>query len=108
MNGTASALAILLALYHRERTGKATSTHSSLLNTATLTNSETLLRTRDGTLATYPRLNHDQTGLDRGYRMYDVAAGSVAIGALDERRPGALPKVGRVDADGEAPDAFRV
>jgi crotonobetainyl-CoA:carnitine CoA-transferase CaiB-like acyl-CoA transferase len=78
-----------------------------LLNTATFTNSETLLRTPDGTLATYPRLNHDQTGLDHGYRMYDVADGSVAIVALDERRRVALRNVARVDTDEQVADALR-
>ena len=54
LTGASSAIATLLALYHRQRTGLATMTSASLLNTATFTNSETLVGLDDGHLGPYP------------------------------------------------------
>jgi len=84
MTAALSAMATLLTLFHRERTGEANPTHASLLGTATMSNSETLVRKDDGSLAPYPRLTHDQTGIGPGYRLYDTADGTIAVAAVDD------------------------
>ena len=83
LTAASSAVATLLALYHRQKTGEATSTYSSLLNTATFTSGETLLRLDKGDLAPNPELDHDQTGLCGFYRIYEVRDGWVRKSSLD-------------------------
>jgi crotonobetainyl-CoA:carnitine CoA-transferase CaiB-like acyl-CoA transferase len=106
LTAASSAVATLLALYHRRRTGGATSTYSSLLNTATFTSSETLLRLDKGDLAPSPELDHDQTGLGAFYRIYEVRDGWVAVVALDEARRAKLRNVANVDTDEELAPAL--
>lgn len=80
---TASLVATLLALHHRDRTGQGQFVTSSLLGAAVLTNSETFLR--DGTLAgTVPELDPEQTGLSPGERLYRAADGWLALSAQEE------------------------
>jgi crotonobetainyl-CoA:carnitine CoA-transferase CaiB-like acyl-CoA transferase len=101
-----SLVATLLALYERERTGRATATTASLLNAAVFTVSETLLRLDDDQVAPYPRLTQDQTGLDPGYRIYQVADGWVAVAALEDTGRAALRAVAGVEGDSGIPGAL--
>ncbi|MET0146120.1 MAG: CoA transferase [Ilumatobacteraceae bacterium] len=83
LTGAGSAIATLLALYHRERTGQANPTYSALLNTATFTNSETARRLDDGTPLPYPGLDAAQMSIGPGYGIRQVADGWVAFAAPD-------------------------
>jgi crotonobetainyl-CoA:carnitine CoA-transferase CaiB-like acyl-CoA transferase len=94
-----STVATLLALYRRTRTHEGSATYTSLLNTATFTNSETLLCRDDNTLAPYPRLDHDQTGLAPCYRIFETSAGWVAVAALTATSQAALRQVAGVTDD---------
>ncbi|MDO8361975.1 MAG: CoA transferase [Actinomycetota bacterium] len=109
LTGCASAIATLLALYHRARTGEAGTTEGALLNTTTFTASETLLRLADDTIADYVWLNQQQTGVNAGYRIYEVADGEwVAVAAMSARRLAALRAVARVTDDDEIEAALAV
>lgn len=88
----ASLVATLLGLYHRDRTGKGQFVAASLLGTSILTISETHVR-GDGTLAPYPRLDARQTGLDAGYRIYQLADGWICVAAFGDAALGALQRV---------------
>ena len=78
-----SAVATLLAVYHRDRTGAAQLVTGSLLGGGVLTNSETFLQ--DGGLAASAALlDHEQMGLSPGYRLYALADGWIALCALEE------------------------
>ncbi|GAB2982168.1 CoA transferase [Amycolatopsis acidiphila] len=85
LTAAGSAVATLLALYHRRRTGVASSTAASLLNTATFTSNETFLD-ESGAVAPCPRLDGDQAGLGPDYGIRPAADGWVAVVAPDEER----------------------
>src|SRR5207237_6420626 len=59
---------------------------------------------RDGSLAPYPRLDHEQTGLGPGYRIYPAADGWVAVVAPEKGELDALLAVAGV---GEAAELDR-
>jgi crotonobetainyl-CoA:carnitine CoA-transferase CaiB-like acyl-CoA transferase len=107
LTAASSAVATLLALYHRQRTGQATSTFSSLLNIATFTSSETLVRLDQNALAPYPLLDREQTGLGPGYRIYELRDGWVAVAAPDEVRRSRLREVANVPTDDALAPALR-
>jgi crotonobetainyl-CoA:carnitine CoA-transferase CaiB-like acyl-CoA transferase len=77
-----SVIAVLLAMRHRDATGEGADVRASILGTAVLTTSETLLLP-DGMIAPYARMDQDQTGVGPGYRIYECADGWVAVAALD-------------------------
>jgi crotonobetainyl-CoA:carnitine CoA-transferase CaiB-like acyl-CoA transferase len=107
LTAVSSAVATLLALYHRERTGTATATHAALLNTATFTNSETLVQLGTGELAPYPRLDREQTGVWPGQRIYEAADGWIAVVAVDDADAAAFRAIAKVKADAEIGPALR-
>ena len=79
----ASVVATLLAVWHRDRTGRGQQVTGSLLGGGVLTNSETFLK--DGELAVSAApLDHEQMGLSPGYRLYPVADGWIALCARDD------------------------
>jgi len=78
-----SVIAVLLALGHRDRTGEGADVRASILGTAVLTGSETMLLA-DGSIAPYAHMDADQTGLGPGYRIYECADGWVAVAALGD------------------------
>jgi crotonobetainyl-CoA:carnitine CoA-transferase CaiB-like acyl-CoA transferase len=78
-----SLIATLLALYHRFRIGEGQAVAGSILGGGTLTMSELLVHP-DGTLSEFLPLDHEQTGVSPGVRIYQAADGWVALAARDE------------------------
>lgn len=70
----ASLTATLLALYHREQTGKGQFVAASLLGASILTISERIVNA-DGALTPFAGLNHDQTGVSDFNRIYHCQDG---------------------------------
>lgn len=101
MSAMASVPATLLALFKRERDGAGSFVGTSMLGVATVTNSETMLLLDSGSLAPYPEVNSDQTGLTPEYRIYQVAEGEwIAVAACREHQLEALLNVaGVADVD---------
>ncbi|MBX6389567.1 MAG: CoA transferase, partial [Frankia sp.] len=93
LTAMSSAVATLLALYHRERTGEVTASEAALLSTAVFTTSETMLRLETDTLTPVPVLDSQQTGLAPGYRIYQTSDGWVAVVALDADALGVVCRV---------------
>jgi crotonobetainyl-CoA:carnitine CoA-transferase CaiB-like acyl-CoA transferase len=75
--------ALLLAVYHRDRTGKGQNVASSLLGATILSTSETIVHP-DGRMEAFPRLNKSQTGVSREHRIYRSLDGWVAVAALSQ------------------------
>jgi crotonobetainyl-CoA:carnitine CoA-transferase CaiB-like acyl-CoA transferase len=99
LTGAASAVATLLALYHREHTGRSAYTEAALLNTAAFTNSETSVCLADGATLPFPVLDSGQHGISPGYRIYETADGWISIAALDEPSLAAARAVAGVEQD---------
>jgi crotonobetainyl-CoA:carnitine CoA-transferase CaiB-like acyl-CoA transferase len=89
----ASLLPTLLAVYERDRTGRATGTTSSLLAAATMTNSETYLDRTTGEVAPVPAVDPNLFGLDPYYRIYPVGERFVAVAATTPAEQDALRAV---------------
>ncbi len=84
-----SIIATLLALYHRDRTGRTQFVAGSLLGGGVLTCSETYLDATGQTVP-MPMLDHEQTGIEPGYRILQVADGWIAIAATTDDQRAAL------------------
>jgi len=82
-NGYLSAIAILQALYHRERTGEGQFVHTSIVNAHLLNASMTWLDA-DGTPANRPVLDPMQTGWDERYRLHETANGWLCVALLTD------------------------
>ena len=90
---SASAVASLLGLYHRDVTsGTGQAVAASLLGSSLLTVSETAALP-DGSLLPFARLDRDQTGISPGCRMYRVRDGWVAVVAPTPETLAALLRV---------------
>jgi crotonobetainyl-CoA:carnitine CoA-transferase CaiB-like acyl-CoA transferase len=99
----ASVVATLLALYHRDRTGKGQFVASSLLGAGALTASETYVGS-DGVLAPFPSLDAEQTGIAPGYRIIKLRDGWIGVAARRPEQLSALCSVaGTEDAEMIAP-----
>jgi crotonobetainyl-CoA:carnitine CoA-transferase CaiB-like acyl-CoA transferase len=83
-NGVMSAVAVIQALYHRERTGEGQFVDTSIINMGFLYNSSTFVRA-DGTGPERHQLDAYQTGLNALYRLYETADGWLCLAALEER-----------------------
>jgi len=78
---TLSAIATLMALYHRDRTGEGQFVDGSLLNAGLWYNSDAFIAYNNG-VRTRPTLNAGQTGTSAAYRIYQTAAGWICVAAL--------------------------
>jgi crotonobetainyl-CoA:carnitine CoA-transferase CaiB-like acyl-CoA transferase len=104
---TSSFVATMLALYLQRTTGKGSFVSGSLLGAAVESNSETMLLRESDTLAPYPRLLPDQSGISVGYRIYRTVDDEwVAVAAIDDHRLAALRRVAGVAADHDVEAAF--
>jgi crotonobetainyl-CoA:carnitine CoA-transferase CaiB-like acyl-CoA transferase len=92
-----SALALLLALFHRNRTGEGQSMWTSILHGSMLYTADSWLAA-DGTPSARPALDQEQLGLGPLYRLYETRDGWLQLAAVREahwqalcgalRRPG--------------------
>ena len=107
-----SVVSTLLAVYERDRTGRAIDVAGSLLGPGVLTTSETYLQA-DGTLAPMARLDHDQMVTTPGARLLICSDAWIAVAAhrddqvarlcevLGVVAPDSLPKAAADRASGE-------
>ncbi len=100
-----SVVAVLLALRRRELTGEGADVRASILGTAVLTTSETLLLA-DGSIAPYDQMDADQTGIGPGYRIYRCTDGWIAVAAIGAEARDRLRHAGGCEDDADLPDAF--
>jgi crotonobetainyl-CoA:carnitine CoA-transferase CaiB-like acyl-CoA transferase len=91
-NGFLSAIAIVQALAHRDRTGEGQFCTTSIVN-AQLLVSSTVIARADGTAFERPRLDAMQTGFSPLHRLYECADGWLCVVATGEAEAGALCRV---------------
>jgi crotonobetainyl-CoA:carnitine CoA-transferase CaiB-like acyl-CoA transferase len=73
-NGFLSAVAVIQALWHRDRTGEGQFVDTSIINAALLNTSYAVARP-DGTGFERPRIDGLQTGFSAGHRLYETRQG---------------------------------
>ena len=73
-NGFLSAVAIVNAIYHRDRTGEGQFVDTSIINAALL-NTSYAVATPDGKGFERPRIGGDQVGYSAGHRLYNTQDG---------------------------------
>ncbi len=83
-NGFLAAIAIVQALYDRERTGEGQKVDAAIINASLLTTSYAYV-TADGKGAPRPRLDRMQTGLSALYRLYETADGWLCVAAYEQK-----------------------
>ncbi len=82
-NGFLSAIAMLQAIYHRDRTGEGQFVDTSILN-ACLINSSYAWLTADGHGAERPHLDAQQLGITALYRLYATREGWLCLAAITD------------------------
>jgi crotonobetainyl-CoA:carnitine CoA-transferase CaiB-like acyl-CoA transferase len=82
-NGYLSAIGIIEALYHRNRTGDGQMVNTAILKACLLSSSYAYVGA-DGTPATRPRLDAWQLGTSALYRLYETADGWLCLAALTD------------------------
>jgi crotonobetainyl-CoA:carnitine CoA-transferase CaiB-like acyl-CoA transferase len=87
-----SLIGLLLAVYHRDRTGAAIPVAASLLGGTIWCTSEVAVHS-DGRLEPYPRLDRAQTGVSDEHRIYRCADGWIAVAALGRSEIAAFRKL---------------
>ena len=100
-----SAAGTLMAVFQRDRTGRATDVAASLLGAGVLTNGETYLRS-DGSLADVPVLDADQTMIGPGERIIRLADGWIAVAATSAEEVSALCRVAGVVEPDDVPESL--
>jgi crotonobetainyl-CoA:carnitine CoA-transferase CaiB-like acyl-CoA transferase len=83
-NGFLSAIAVLQALYHRQRTGVGQAVDTSIVNAALLNTSYAWVTADGATAAERPHLDADQLGLGPLYRLYETADGWLCVAAVTD------------------------
>jgi crotonobetainyl-CoA:carnitine CoA-transferase CaiB-like acyl-CoA transferase len=97
-NGFLSAIGIVNAIYHRDRTGEGQFIDTSIINAALL-NTSYAVATKDGKGFERPRIGGDQVGYGPFHRIYETNAGWICVVAQTEAQRAALLKtVGAGDA----------
>ena len=90
--GLLGAIAVLMALYNRARTGRGAELSVPLMNAGLFLGSD-LIRHADGTVEGLPELNASQTGRRPAERLYQAADGWIAIAIRDKAAASALARV---------------
>ena len=91
-NAFLSVIAILQALYHRDRTGEGQFVDACIVNGATLDASDAYLLP-NGKLGARLHVDKNQTGLGPLYRLYETQTGWICIAAVTEREWESLCRV---------------
>jgi crotonobetainyl-CoA:carnitine CoA-transferase CaiB-like acyl-CoA transferase len=100
-NGFLSAIGMLQAIYHRDRTGEGQFVDTSILN-ACLINSSYAWLTADGHVAERPHLDAQQLGITALYRLYETQEGWLCLAVLtDEHWEHLCKALGRDDLFGD-------
>ena len=105
-NGFLSAIAIVQALAHRDRTGEGQFCTTSIVN-AQLLVSSTAIGRPDGSGFERPRLDGLQTGFSPLHRLYECADGWLCVVATQDAHANALRRVVGVQRDEELEARFR-
>jgi crotonobetainyl-CoA:carnitine CoA-transferase CaiB-like acyl-CoA transferase len=96
-NALSSVVGVLMAIYHRKRTGQGQALWTSLLHATALWGSGAYVDA-DGRAPTLPRLDKAQTGFGALYRLYETQSGWIQVGAAEPRHwPGFCQAIGRAD-----------
>jgi crotonobetainyl-CoA:carnitine CoA-transferase CaiB-like acyl-CoA transferase len=80
---TLSAIATVMAVYHRDLTGEGQFVDGSLLNAGLWYNSDAFVTDKKD-VRRRPVMDRNQTGISAGYRMYETSAGWICVAALFE------------------------
>jgi crotonobetainyl-CoA:carnitine CoA-transferase CaiB-like acyl-CoA transferase len=80
-NGFFSAIGVIQALYHRQRTQEPQAVDTSILNAGLLVASMAAMKA-DGTSLARPELDHMQLGLHPRYRLYECGDGWLCVAAF--------------------------
>jgi crotonobetainyl-CoA:carnitine CoA-transferase CaiB-like acyl-CoA transferase len=97
-----SVTALLIALYHRNRTGEGQFMWASLFHGAMLYTADSWLAA-DGTPSPRPTLDREQLGLGALYRLYETQDGWLQLAAVrEEHWPALCQVVGRADLADDA------
>jgi len=105
-NGFLSAIAIVQALAHRDRTGEGQFCTTSIVNAQLLVSSTAIARP-DGTGFERPRLDGMQLGFSALHRLYECAEGWLCVVATEDTHATALRRVLDVQHDDELEARFR-
>lgn len=105
-NGFLSAIAIVQALAHRDRTGEGQFCTTSIVNAQLLVSSTAVARP-DGTGFPRPHLDAMQTGFSALHRFYECADGWLCVAALEDAHASAFRRVLGVERDEELEARFR-
>jgi crotonobetainyl-CoA:carnitine CoA-transferase CaiB-like acyl-CoA transferase len=100
-NALASVQAVLMALYHRRRTGQGQDVTTSLLSASALFASEFFRLPSGEPRPRRPRLDKEQTGTAPLYRLYETREGWLQLAAVTDEQWRAL--VGVLGLDGDQP-----
>jgi crotonobetainyl-CoA:carnitine CoA-transferase CaiB-like acyl-CoA transferase len=90
-NGYLSAVGVIQALYHRDRTGEGQFVDTSIVYAGLLNTSYTYLRA-DGSEPERAKLDAEQFGLGAGYRLYETADGWLCLAAVADKHWAALTR----------------
>lgn len=101
-----SVVGTLVALFQRDRSGRATDVSAALLGSGVLTNSETFVRA-DGSLASVRMLDADQTMVAPGVRLIEMADGWIAVAAEHDDQVERLCRAAGVPRPDDLPPAVR-
>jgi crotonobetainyl-CoA:carnitine CoA-transferase CaiB-like acyl-CoA transferase len=105
-NGFLSAIAIVQALAHRDRTGEGQFCTTSIVN-AQLLVASTVVARPDGTCFERPRVDALQTGFSPAHRLYECADGWLCVVAAEDAHAQTLRRVLGVTRDEQLEARFR-